>query len=334
MPSLPSFVSERLNPTIIRGDRRRFNPKINFQEIVPESGVLFLDGGGTLSAECWLVTANLRVVIDMSWYRSRGDMLGFKIRSVPKIERVTRRAGSCLDLGSNGSASNYAHWLFESVGRLAVLDAAGYSHDDFDFIRMPTPNIKRCHEILKLLGIQRNKIVRPRSPGELLSFDLIVKPSIPGLPKQFHPDLCGFLNRNAKRLGGDGYDKVFLRRRARARRLRNGGEVEALLKSRGFRILDPSIDHDANFSDASVLISPHQAGFADLVFCRPGTRILEILPSDMQSQYYFSAAMISGLGYECIIGESDRHRRAKAIGVSPYDYKVDLRVLGDFLDSL
>ena len=84
--------------------------------------------------------------------------------------------------------------------------------------------------------------------------------------------------------------KLFLSRgSARSRRLRNRSELEELLAKRGFAVVEPatlSFDQQALlFSQAEVIVSEFGAVMANVVFCKPGTTIIEIIPENQNDPW-------------------------------------------------
>jgi hypothetical protein len=78
--------------------------------------------------------------------------------------------------------------------------------------------------------------------------------------------------------------KVFLSRGGhdQRRRLRNRGAVEAAMAMMGFAVIQPDqlsfAEQIAALSDARLVVGESGAAMANLGFCRPGTKVLEIQP--------------------------------------------------------
>src|SRR5207248_5852362 len=67
---------------------------------------------------------------------------------------------------------------------------------------------------------------------------------------------------------------------AAVRRIANQSEISQALCQDGFDIIEPENlswrEQTDLFAGASVIIAPHGAALGNIVFCRPGTRIVEI----------------------------------------------------------
>jgi capsular polysaccharide biosynthesis protein len=59
------------------------------------------------------------------------------------------------------------------------------------------------------------------------------------------------------------------------------------------------------FQSSRVIAGPHGAGFSNIIFCRPGTRLMEIFPKDLHMPLYRNLAHASGVDHEEIIANFD-----------------------------
>lgn len=59
------------------------------------------------------------------------------------------------------------------------------------------------------------------------------------------------------------------------------------------------------FARADAVVGSHGAALANLAFCRPGTRVLELPPSAQAYPYFFTLSASGGLRYDGLIGPSD-----------------------------
>lgn len=83
--------------------------------------------------------------------------------------------------------------------------------------------------------------------------------------------------------------RLFVRRNSSYRMLLNQSAIESMLAERGFHVIDPETmtieEQICNFSKAEVVIGPSGAGMANILWCKPETRIL-ILHSDHPYKKY------------------------------------------------
>lgn len=93
---------------------------------------------------------------------------------------------------------------------------------------------------------------------------------------------------------------------AKLRQLHDDAEVRAVLAKHDFQSF---IAHQHNFreqimrfSQAEMVVGVHGAGMANLMFCRPGTRVIEIFPSNFRKSTYLWLARRLQLDYHYVIG--------------------------------
>ena len=110
----------------------------------------------------------------------------------------------------------------------------------------------------------------------------------PGRAAQIRPPAAG----RARRL--------YIKRRG-ARRVGNLQQVEGFLTYHGFETvrleeMTPAEQIDL-FAAASFVIAPHGGGLANLLFCAPGTRVIEFMPDTAFRPEYWLMAEKLGLNY-------------------------------------
>jgi len=97
--------------------------------------------------------------------------------------------------------------------------------------------------------------------------------------------------------------RLFIGRKgAKLRRLKNEDEILAMLAKEGFEPFMPDANDQRSqieaFRAADIVVAVHGAALTNLVFCRPGTRVVEIFPSNfIKSPYLWLAAKL-GLEYQ------------------------------------
>jgi capsular polysaccharide biosynthesis protein len=100
--------------------------------------------------------------------------------------------------------------------------------------------------------------------------------------------------------------------------------VELLEKLRllGFQCIDLEglglLEQAEIFSRADCVIAPHGAGLTNILFCRPGTIVVDIFAPTYVNACYWVMANELGLAYSYLLGEGPRPPR----GIDP-DRKID-----------
>lgn len=112
---------------------------------------------------------------------------------------------------------------------------------------------------------------------------------------------------------------------AKLRRMRDDASVRKVLLDHGYQ---PFVAHSGNFRDqvaafagADEIVAVHGAGLTNLLFCRPGTRVIEVFPENFVKSTYFWLARRLGLEYDYLVG-------------GPGDYDQTFEVGADRLRAL
>jgi hypothetical protein len=91
-----------------------------------------------------------------------------------------------------------------------------------------------------------------------------------------------------------------------ARRLLNEQEVILLVESLGFDVIQTSrmlVEEQIDaFSSCDMVVGPHGAGMANVIFCRPGTPFLELMTDSYVQWSMRRLASVSSLRYGCVLG--------------------------------
>ena len=172
----------------------------------------------------------------------------------------------------------------------------------------------------------------------MVQADVLLVPSFPGHSLTYQPWLPAFLRRAAG-FAGDPRPptrRLYISRRGSSREAIDEEAVQALLRERGFEIYEPSehLSQPDDFRDAAIVVGAHGAGLANLAFCQPGSKVLELLPTDNAYPFYYSLAVSGDLEYSYLACASTGERPPEAFGPSPYDFRIDLDELTVALDAL
>jgi hypothetical protein len=296
-----------------------------------ELGVLNIDDGRVFGVHGWVLGVNGAVLTELSWYAGPNERIVLP-SSLPPPRRVD---GTCLSLVSDWSCRNYAHFLLDALGRLAVLDEAGISLSEVDEIYCPTPPSPAAAGLLDRFGIPPEKRIFA-APGLLLSAERLLVPSRPATALTYPAWLPAFLRRAVSaRSAAPTERRLYVSRRGFERRSSSERELERVVLERGFEVYEAGAQptQPEDFDEATFVVGAHGAGLANLAFCRPRTRVLEIVPTDNAHPFYYSLAVGAGLDYAYIVGQSVVDRPPDLFGPSPYDFELDAEELEAALDG-
>ena len=208
--------------------------------------------------------------------------------------------GVIFSLLTGGAGNfNYWHWLFDVLPRIKILENS-YNLEKIDYFLLPNLEKKFQQETLDLLNIPIKKRLssiklRHISADQIISTDHPyvrnnnASYEIQNLPNWMLNWLrTSFLKEDIFK--DNSYPKkIFIDRsdatsnHSEFRKILNEQEIIEKLKSDGYkaiRLADISFNEQVKtFFNAEKIIGLHGAGFANLIFCKPNTEILEIKPS-------------------------------------------------------
>ncbi len=116
----------------------------------------------------------------------------------------------------------------------------------------------------------------------------------------------------AERSSGEGKRLYLSRQSAALRQTRNEPALVQMLSRYGFEAVDtgrmPFREQARLFASADVIVAPHGAALANLMFCRPGTKMLEFFPANYLDDCYCRLSRSLGLDYHHLFGGKGSRR--------------------------
>jgi capsular polysaccharide biosynthesis protein/tetratricopeptide (TPR) repeat protein len=205
----------------------------------------------------------------------------------------------------------YFHWMFDVLPRVEVLRRSGLAWSAIDFA-VVSQQTDFQRETLDRLGIPREKILDPSEHPYIQARRLIV-PSWPSSPAWMPRWACDFLRReflSDMALGSTSpppSKRLYISRPPDAtRRVINEPDVLALLSRYGFTALTletRSVTQQAALlAQAEMVIAPHGGGLTNLVFCQPGTKVLELFGPQFVYPCYWLVSNLMELDYAYLCG--------------------------------
>ena len=198
---------------------------------------------------------------------------------------------------TTGPHHNFYHWMIEALPRLDLYERSGVSIDCF---YAPT-GTRFQRESLDLLGISPDRILPATRQTHLAPARLLAS-SFTGSPSLAKTDyLSRRLGLHAGLLAGRSRRIFITRAGRRARAVANERELLRSLKPLGFERVRleamPLLKQVALFQQAECVVGPHGAGLTNLVFCRPGTQVVEIGTPYRPWTCFYEIAHHRGLAY-------------------------------------
>jgi hypothetical protein len=236
--------------------------------------------------------------------------------------------------GLNRFCGNYFHILTQIIPAIA-----GYRHcPGFPagvlLVAVPAPVLLRG---LQLTGIETPKPVtlsHPRTPLDIcdLTYSSILSDSNMLSPLSLSV-FDGMIQRAEPR-GSDAFPLIYVRRSDSAHRpMRNEDDlVEHLFRNFGVQpvvLSKLSLDDQIGlFQNARMVIGPHGAGLANIVFARPGTILYELLPDHYINPCVNQLAQLRQVHYWCDVHPSKsrpdlwRHDTAWSVDIQSVERRL------------
>lgn len=282
---------------------RRFTLEITDGLVVGDYGAN-LTPGGTLDYES-------SSYFGIRSWREHPIFLRAKLPPIEKFE------GSLLNLTTRGGSGNYYHYLLDVLPRWGVfLESMPGRVPDALYVPSKAGYQK---QFLAILGLDAIPIIETGKDRAVRADRLLV-------PSEANPDLVAprwtidWLRSHfpaQDRPGSSARLYVTRGNKPNTRRLTNEAELWPLLEAKGFVRLDPgtlSVQEQIDaFAAAEVVVAPHGAALANLVFCRPQVRVLELFaPNYVNVCYWNITENIDGARYRYLVGGDHDSRRVGA----------------------
>lgn len=212
--------------------------------------------------------------------------------------------GVTMSLWANWS--NYAHCLLQSVPRLDLLRRAFSLEADRFLLKAAAPRV--TVEALELLGIRADRLhLVPTRGAPAFRCETLRAATSPHSYEFGVSWTTAFLNELFLPDPPDSHSgRIYVRRGVSKRVVLNEEEVLASLEPWGFEAVTMegrSIGEQAAiFASAAVIVAPHGAALANLVFSRPGTAVIELMGTNTATPAFAFLAWRRGLNYHMIMG--------------------------------
>jgi len=269
----------------------------------------------------------LRYTQNFKIYNSKiTDNIVFKKGTPRKLKNLN---GSILSLLTGGGGNNnYWHWLFDVLPRLGLCNKA-MNLSEIDYFLIPD-NVKRFqNETLECLNIPKHKRLSSKKYRHIMAKQLIVTDhpvaidgdstkgimNIPSWISRWLKD--SFIKENIISSRAN-IKKIYIDRAAKTsdkltqRLISNEDEVKDYLLKNGFTSVKL---HEIEFNEqvslfykAECIVGLHGGGFANLAFCRPGTKIVELRSADAGTPIE-NLAKKNDLKYNSIIVEAKQIKK-------------------------
>ncbi|MGM0439839.1 MAG: glycosyltransferase family 61 protein [Chlamydiota bacterium] len=228
--------------------------------------------------------------------------------------------------------SNYFHWLFDVLPRLHLLNQSGLHYDKIYIDN----NTKLHRDTLQILGYREDQLI-PATSEKYVSAAMMVVPSFLFFPRDDVPAwVCRFLRENflfhlrrvRNKIKTPPFQKIYVSRQdADSRQISNESALIAFLEKYNFKVITLEgmsfMEQVKLFNEVEVVVAPHGAALANVVFCHPDTKIVEIFNPHYIYGLFWDICQAVGLDYYYTLGH-DRRSLDSLKPPSAYNIVVDL----------
>jgi capsular polysaccharide biosynthesis protein len=277
-----------------------------------------------VTEECLVLDRDLRVLENVSDEYSDAEVA----QAIDDIHRLHAQAQLLFYKGGivakRRASGNYGHFMLEMlpmalIGRTVV--------DDPEWIyllhRADPDMMDVMLRAFRLIDVPMRRLVIKDFRQPVFFGELVVVRQLTEHGKYMSPLAVQATASLADRIT-PGADRLLYVRRIpgwqRGRALLNQDEICDRLVRRGFTVIEPgSMTLEAQiaaFAGADVVVGPMGAALSNIVFCRPGTRVLALVPSRFPDLFFWFIALHKRLDY----AELRAEQRAMD---GPDDWKAD-----------
>ncbi len=233
---------------------------------------------------------------ELSFQQVNGRLKSIKYNSVLKkgtTSLAKKFSGTVLNLSQGGSGDNYFHFIFDIIPKIYISLNQIKKKINFYYVSRPQ---KWQIKIFKILGVSEKKLIDSSKYKHIFA-DKVICIDHPWYNKGYIqnevkkiPKWVMLINRKIflnKSVRFNSFKKVFLDRstsRFNHCKIFNQSSLDDWLKKNSFGIYTPEkLSHEKQiylFRNASIILGAHGAALTNIVFCKPGTKVIEIIPAD------------------------------------------------------
>jgi len=220
-----------------------------------------------------------------------------------KLDQVVELRGRVAVLTEHCSGFNYSHWLLMGLGRVFAIQKK-FPLESFDHFVFSPFQFPFHWQTIEQVGIPKEKVFQMR-PGQQLKIKGLITANY-----RLHPDpfVMRSWNQLVPNLEKKKRRRLYVsRERAVGRRLTNEKDVLRIIEPLGFEkvLLEELtfLEQIKLFQNAECVLCPTGASLANIVFCSPGTKVIEIFCPNWLSIEFWKLCEMQGLEFYHLFGE-------------------------------
>ena len=306
---LPHKVIEKKRTHLVQESNRAWpypHPHLCANSLeYPETGVVELSGATVYGPTVGVVDKENHLIPEVSIQWGTPPELHWTLRRLilPRLEIL---CGQTLLLASTGGET-YFHWMTDVLPRIKLILMAGYQLAQFDHILVTGINKPFQKETFAAAGIPLNKcrILGPTTKGYYC--ENLISPSLPSTPGIVPRSTVDYLKELFPAERSSTKRKIFVGRAdAKHRILQHESEIRRQLALLGFEAYESEgasvVEQARLFHSAETIVAAHGAALTNLVFCEPGTTVLELFSPKYVNPCYRDTCVAANLKYAAAIG--------------------------------
>ncbi|MEX2454605.1 MAG: glycosyltransferase family 61 protein [Rhodospirillaceae bacterium] len=213
---------------------------------------------------------------------------------------------------------NHSHWLTAHLPKLRLLqEQGGLGH-----LLMPQNPSAAMNSSLRMLGLDLRDFPTydPDRPLEVEELTVVGT-------DRFRPELLQPVREAVMQsvpVAGGAARRVFISRaKSKGRRLVNEEDIWPMLRNAGFErtfMEDLTLEEQVRLmQETAILLAPHGAGLTNMMFCRPGTHVIELADLGFPNPNFYALASAMGHSYWVVPSEAlgDVHPLEKDLRADP-----------------
>jgi capsular polysaccharide biosynthesis protein len=249
------------------------------------------------------------------------------------------RIGGRLGVLAQRGDGNYYHFLMDSLTKIGVLEQApGIAPPDIWYVPAQT---RFQRELLDLFGIGASQRIDAGEQPHVQA-DCLVVPGPPAMTEKCPPWAVEFLrsrllphvDTSAPRRN------IYITRgpSANNRSILNETELVEMLAAHDFVHVDPGelsvVEQIRTFATANIIVAPHGAALANIIFASPGSTLIELFPVGcLLAHFWRLATCVPDVRYRYVSAFGGPRRPTTAVTLVR-DIEVDVAAVAATIDEL
>ncbi|MBC5773498.1 glycosyltransferase family 61 protein [Pontibacter sp. KCTC 32443] len=209
------------------------------------------------------------------------------------------------------ASNNYFHWMFDVIPRIGWVLHSKSKLQDIKVWFINSRKQPFQNETLNHIGIEKTSTIE-LDVHDYYVCDNLVIPSLSGLSGNASIRVVNMIRYLFKEWmiesENNSQEPIFIsRNNASKRKISNFKELRPVLQDLGVKVIElesMSVSEQVKlFYNTNLIIGVHGAGLSNLVFCKPGSTVVEIFSPNYVNQCYWTIASHVDLNYHYLVGE-------------------------------